>query len=73
MQCRPRQHEEKSEKVSMHFFTRIAFKQYINYEQIHVWAINAVLMTFEENKSVNIISKSGCHNLNALKISKQYF
>ena len=29
-------------------------------------------MTFEAKKSVNLISKMGCPNLNALKISKQY-
>ena len=29
-------------------------------------------MTFEANKSEKLISKLGCHNLNALKISKQY-
>ena len=29
-------------------------------------------MTFEAKKSVNLISKLGCPNLNALKISKQY-
>ena len=34
-------------------------------------AINAVLMTFEAKKSINLISKSGCLYLHALKINKQ--
>ena len=72
MQCRPRQREDKSEKVSMQFLTRCALKQYMNNYQIHFWAIKAVLMTFEAKKAVNLISKSGYPNLNALKISKQY-
>ena len=72
MQCKPRQREDKKEKVSTHFFTRCASKQHINTYQIHFWAINADLMTFEAKKSVNLISKMGCPNLNALKISKQY-
>ena len=29
-------------------------------------------MTFEANKSVNLISKLGCPNLNALKPNKKY-
>ena len=65
--CRPRQREDKSEKVSMHFLTRCALKQYINNYQIHFRAINAVLMTFEAKTAVDLISKSGCPNLNALK------
>ena len=73
MQCRPRQREDKNEKISMQFLARCALKQYINNYQIHFRAINAVLMTFEATKAVNLISKSGCPNLNALKISKQYF
>ena len=44
----------------------------MNNYQIHFWAINAVLMTFEPKKSVNLISKLGCPNLNALKTSKKY-
>ena len=72
MQCRPRQSEDKSEKVSMQFLTRCALKQYINTYQIHFRAIYAVLMTFGVKKAVNLISKSGCPNLKALKISKQY-
>ena len=39
--------------------------------QIHFWTINVDLMTFEAKKSVNLISKLGLPNLNALKISKQ--
>ena len=74
MQCRPRQLEDKSEKVSMQFLTRCALKPHMNNFQIHFRAINAVLMTFEAKKAVkfNVISKSGCPNLNASKISKQY-
>ena len=72
MQCRPRQLEDKSEKVSMQFLTRCALKPHINNFQIHFRAINAVLMTLEAKKAVNVISKSGCPNLNASKISKQY-
>ena len=65
MQCRPRQRRDKSERAITQFFARCAFKQYINTYQIHFWAINAVLMAFEAKKSVNVISKSGCPNLNA--------
>ena len=72
MQCRPRQLEDKSEKVSMQCLTRCALKPHINNFQMHFRAINAVLMTFEAKKAVNVISKSGCPNLNASKISKQY-
>ena len=72
MQCRPRQLEDKSEKISMPFLLRCALKQYINNYQIHFRAINAVLMTFEATKAVNLISKSRCPYQNALKISKQY-
>ena len=46
--------------------------QCINIYQIHSWPINAVLMTFEAKKSLNLISKSGCPILHALKINKQY-
>ena len=62
----------KVEEVSTQFFTRCAFKQYINTYQIHFWAINAVLMTSEAKKSVNLISKLGCPNLNALKTRNKY-
>ena len=51
---------------------RYATKQCINTYQIHSWAINAVLMRCEAKKSINFISKSGCPNLHALKINKQY-
>ena len=72
MQFRQLQREDKSEYVSTQFFTKYASKQYINTYQIHSWAINAVLMRLEANKSINFISKSGCPNLHALKINKQY-
>ena len=39
--------------------TRCASKQYIKIYQIHFWAMNAVVMTFEAKKSVNLISKLG--------------
>ena len=39
----------------------------MNKYQIHFWAINAVLMTFEAKKSLNLISKLGGTNLNVLK------
>ena len=42
----------------------------MNNYQIHFGAINAVLMRFEEKKSINLISKWGCPNLHALKINK---
>ena len=68
MQLMPLQWQDKSEYVSMHFFTRCAPKKYINnYQiQIHSWEINAVLITFEAKKSINSISKSGCPNVHAL-------
>ena len=72
MECKSRQCEDKSKKVSMQFLSRCAFKQYISNYQIHFRAIIAVLMILEAKKSVNLPSKSGCPNLNALKISKQY-
>ena len=53
--------------------TRYASKRYINNNQIRFRAINAVLMRFEEKKSINLISKWGYPNLHALKINKQYF
>ena len=46
--------------VTTQFFMRRSSKQCINTYQIHSWTINAVLMTFEGKKSINIISKSGC-------------
>ena len=61
-----------SEQISTQCVTICAFNIYINNHQKHFWAINAVLMTFEAKKSVNLISKSGCPDLNALKISNQY-
>ena len=71
MQSRPLQQENKSEYVSTQYFTRFASKHYINSNLIHPWAINAVLMTFEEKTSMNLFSKSGCPNLHgiALKIN----
>ena len=51
---------------------RYASKQYMINYQIHFWAINAVLMRFEEKKTINLVSKWGCPNLHALKIDKQY-
>ena len=39
---------------------------------MHFWAINVVLMRFEEKKYINLISKWGCPNLHALKTNKQY-
>ena len=59
MQCKPRQSEDKSEKLSMQFLTRFAFKQSINSYQLHFREINAVLMTFEAKKSVNLIFEIG--------------
>ena len=53
------QTEDKSEKVSMQFLTKCALKQCTNNHQIHFRALNAVLMTFEAKKAVNLISKSG--------------
>ena len=73
MQFKPLQREDKRELVSTQFFMRYASKRYINNHQKHFGAINAVLIRFEEKKSVNLISKWGCPNLHALKINKQYF
>ena len=69
-QCRPRQCDDKKEQVSTQFFTRCASKLYINTYQIHFWAINPDLKTFEAKKSVSLISKLECPNLNALKSTK---
>ena len=71
MQFKPLQREDKSELVSTHFVTRYASKRYINNYQIHFGAINAVLMRFEEKKSINLISKWGYPYLHALEINKQ--
>ena len=72
MQFKPLQREDKSKQVSTQFFTEYASKRYINNYQIHFAAINAVLMRFEEKKSINLISKWGCPNLHAIAINKQY-
>ena len=59
--------------ISKHtFFTRYASKRNINNYQIHFGAINAVILRFEEKKTINLISKRGYPNLHALKINKQY-
>ena len=55
------------EHVSMQMFIRYASKQRINNDQKYSWPIIAVLMTFEAKKSINLISKSGCPILHALK------
>ena len=44
------------EYVSTQNFMRCTSKQCINNYQIHSWTINAVLKTFEEKKSINLIS-----------------
>ena len=60
--------------VSLYFFMKYASKQCINNYQIHFRPIRvAVLMTFEANKSVCLMSKLGCPILHALKINKHYF
>ena len=59
--------ENNSEYVSTQYFTRFASRQYIKNNLIHSWAINAVLMTFEAKKSINVFSKFGCPNRHALK------
>ena len=58
--------------VSTQFFMRCSSKQCINTYQIHSRTINAILMTFEGKKSINLISKLGYPILHALKINKQY-
>ena len=55
MQFKPLQREDKNEYVSTIFFMKYAPKRYINNYQIHFWAINAVLMRFEEKKSIILI------------------
>ena len=65
MQGRPLKWEDKIEYVSTQNFMRCASKQCMNNYQIHSWIINAVVMTFEANKSINLISKSGCPILHA--------
>ena len=54
------------EYVSTHNFMRCACKQCINNCQSPYWTINAVLMTFEANKSINLILKLGstCFKIN---------
>ena len=44
------------EHVSMYMFIRYASKQCINNYQIHSWPKIAALMTFEANKSIDLIS-----------------
>ena len=61
------------EYVSMHNFIRCASEQCICKYQIYFWTKNAVIMTFEDKKSINLISKSRCPILHALKIKKQYY
>ena len=63
---------DKIEHVSMQVFIRYAFKQCINAYQIHSWPINSVLMTFEANTSIKLISNSGCPILHALKSISSY-
>ena len=46
MQCKPRQREDKSEKVSMQFLTRCALNQYIDNYEIHFRAIKTVFYSF---------------------------
>ena len=72
MQFKPFQREDKRESVSTQIFTRYASKRYINNYRMHFGAIYAVLMRFEETKSIDLISKWGCSNLHALKSNKQY-
>ena len=62
------QWEDKMEHVSTHFFIRYASKQCI----ITYQKYSCPIMTFEANKSINLISNSGCPILHALKINKQY-
>ena len=45
---------------------------YINNSGIPSWAINAVLMTFVTQKSINLILKLRCPNLHAFTISLRY-
>ena len=60
------------EYVSKQNFMRCASKLCINNYQIHSWTINAVLMTFKANKSINLILKLTCPFLHALKINNQF-
>ena len=59
MQYRPLQWYDIIEYVSTQNFMRCSFKLCINNYQIYSWTVYAVLMTFEANKSIHIISKSG--------------
>ena len=72
MHCRPRQRVDKKELSKHVILYKFRFQAIYKYLSKTFWAINAALMTFEAKKSVNLISKLGCFNLNALKISKQY-
>ena len=65
MQCRPLQWEDKMEYVSAQNFMRCASNQCINNYQIPYWT-NAILVSFEAKKSINLISKSGFLILHAL-------
>ena len=38
---------------------------------MHFWAMNAVLMTFEAKRPIDLISKLRCSNVHALKANKQ--
>ena len=55
------------EYVSTDILIGCAFKYCINNFQVHLWTINAVLMTIEAKKSINLFSKSVCPILHALK------
>ena len=63
---------DKMEQLSMQVFIRYASKHCINTYQIHSWPIIAVLMAFEANKSIILISNLGCPILHALKMNNQY-
>ena len=60
------------EYVSTQIFMRCYSKQCINNYQIHFLSINAWLITFEGKRSIDLISKSGCPILHALKINRLY-
>ena len=48
-------------------FMRCDSKQCINNYQLNLRTTHVVLMTFEAKKTINLISKSGCPILHALK------
>ena len=73
MQCTPLQWEDGIEYVSTQILMRCASKQCIANFKIHFWTKNAVFMTLEAKKSVNLISKLECPIQHVLKINKQYF